>query len=41
MKNGTTKGDLGEIDILDIAPTILNELDIKNNEELPGKIIKQ
>jgi len=33
------KGDLGEIDILDIAPTILNALNISVPEDMEGKII--
>jgi predicted AlkP superfamily phosphohydrolase/phosphomutase len=40
MKNGTTKGDLGEIDILDVAPTILNELNVVDIKGLSGKIVK-
>jgi len=37
MSDSVRKGYLGEIDILDIAPTILEKLKIQNN--LPGKII--
>ncbi len=40
MDNSEQKGDIGEIDIIDVAPTILNELDIKIPENMEGKIIK-
>lgn len=40
MKDGKTKGDIGEISYLDVAPTILNLLDIKVPEDMRGKIIK-
>ncbi len=33
------KGDLDEVDILDIAPTILNKLDIQIPEDMKGKVI--
>ncbi len=41
IKNGVFKNkNLREIDVLDVAPTILNELDIKIPEDMKGKIIK-
>jgi predicted AlkP superfamily phosphohydrolase/phosphomutase len=40
MNKSTKRGDIGEIDILDIAPTILNRLNIKIPEDFKGKVIK-
>ncbi|OGJ13340.1 hypothetical protein A3K82_00380 [Candidatus Pacearchaeota archaeon RBG_19FT_COMBO_34_9] len=41
IKNGVFKNkNIGEIDALDVAPTILNELGIKTPEDMKGKIIK-
>ncbi len=41
MKNNKSqKGNIGEISYLDVAPIILNELDIKMPEDMKGKIIK-
>ena len=37
--NNSKKGDIGEIDIVDVAPTILNELEIKVPEDMKGRII--
>ena len=39
MDNKKVKGDLNNIDILDITPTILNELNIKIPEDITGNII--
>jgi len=39
MDNKKVKGDLGNIDILDITPTILKELNIKIPVDINGKII--
>jgi len=39
MNNGECKGNLGEIDIIDVAPTILNELKIPIPKDMGGKII--
>ncbi len=41
IKNGVFKNEnLGEIDALDVAPTILNELNIDIPNEMKGKVIK-
>lgn len=40
MNKSKQRGDMDEIDILDVAPTILNRLNIKIPEDLKGKIIK-
>jgi len=40
MNKSKQKGNIGEIDILDVAPTILNKLDIKIPEDMKGKIIE-
>jgi predicted AlkP superfamily phosphohydrolase/phosphomutase len=40
MDNSKTKGDLGEISYLDVAPTILNLLDIKVPEDMRGRIVE-
>lgn len=38
--NGSIKsGDIGEVDILDVAPTILDKLQINIPKDLKGKII--
>ncbi len=39
MNKSNQKGDIGEIDILDVAPTILNKLDITIPKDMKGKII--
>jgi len=40
MNNSQQKGDMGEIDILDVAPTILNSLNIPIPGNMIGKVIK-
>ncbi len=40
MNKSNQKGNLGEIDILDVAPTILNALDVPIPKDMKGKIIK-
>jgi len=41
VKNGLFKNEnLGEIDVLDVAPTILNELNVKIPDDMKGNIIK-
>jgi predicted AlkP superfamily phosphohydrolase/phosphomutase len=40
MNNGKTKGNLGEISYLDVAPTVLNLLGIKIPKDMNGKIIR-
>jgi len=39
ITNISNKGNIGEINIIDIAPTILKELDIPIPEDMKGKII--
>ncbi len=39
MKGTNSKGNIGEVDILDIAPTILNLMGLKIPEYMNGKII--
>ena len=39
INNPNQKGNLGEIDILDVAPTILSSLGISIPEEMKGKVI--
>ena len=39
MENKNVKGDIGNIDILDITPTILKELNIKIPEDIKGNVI--
>ena len=40
MNRSEQRGNIGEIDILDIAPTILSKLGLGIPNDLPGKIIK-
>ncbi len=40
MKNNKCKGNLGELEIVDVAPTILNELGIEIPEDMKGKIVR-
>lgn len=40
MKNFRTQGNLGEISYLDIAPTVINLLDLEVPRDMKGKIIK-
>jgi len=39
MNKSRQKGNIGEVDILDVAPTILNRLNIKIPENFKGKVI--
>jgi len=41
MKNNKCKGDLGELDILDVAPTVLSELGIEIPKDFKGKIVSE
>ncbi len=40
MNKSKQKGDFGEIDILDVAPTILKKLGVKIPEDFKGKVIE-
>ena len=40
MNKSKQNGDIGEIDILDVAPTILDRLDVKIPENMEGKVIE-
>ncbi len=40
INNGKIRGNLGEVETLDITPTILNEFGVKIPEDIKGKIIK-
>lgn len=40
MNKSEQKGNIGEIDILDVAPTILNKLGVKIPEGFKGKVIE-
>lgn len=40
IMKGELKGDIGEVSYLDIAPTILNGLDVEIPKDMAGKIIK-
>ena len=39
MKNGKSLGYIGEIDAIDVAPTILHEMEIPIPEDMKGKVI--
>jgi len=39
MKNGKSKGNLSEISYLDVAPTILHELELEIPEDMKGRVI--
>lgn len=39
ISNNSSKGNIGEIQIIDIAPTILSELDIPIPQDMKGKIL--
>jgi len=39
IKNGKTKGNLGEIEAIDVAPTILHEMRIEIPEDMKGKVV--
>lgn len=40
MKNSKSEGNHGEVDILDVAPTILNELGVEIPEDMKGKVVE-
>jgi predicted AlkP superfamily phosphohydrolase/phosphomutase len=40
MNDSKQHGDIGEIDILDVAPTILSRLGIKIPKDFKGKVIE-
>ncbi len=40
MGKSKQKGNMGEVDIIDVAPTILNKLDIPIPKDMKGRVIK-